>query len=110
MSQTVMKKLKQGDEVVVRTGRSRDQRGKILRLLADGRVVVEGVNMVKRHTRPNPQMNQPGGILEKEAPIAIANVALYNPATKKPDRVGIKVLADGRKVRYFKSNGEVVDA
>ncbi|HTT09002.1 MAG TPA: 50S ribosomal protein L24 [Gammaproteobacteria bacterium] len=104
-----MKKLKRGDEVIVRTGRSRGQRGKVLRLLDDGRVVVEGVNMIKRHTRPNPQANQPGGILEKEAPIAAANVALYNPATKKPDRVGIRVLADGRKVRYFKSNGEVVD-
>lgn len=109
MNQTAMKKLRQGDEVIVRAGRNRDQRGKILRLLPDGRVVVEGVNMVKRHTRPNPQQNQPGGILEKEAPIASANVALYNPATKKADRVGIRVLADGRKVRYFKSNGEVVD-
>ena len=105
-----MKKLKQGDEVIVCTGRNRGQRGKILRLLDDGRVVVEGVNMIKRHTRPNPQANQPGGILEKEAPIAVANVALYNPATKKADRVGIKVLADGRKVRYFKSNSEIVDA
>ena len=103
-----MNKIKTGDEVVVLTGKNRRARGKVLRLLED-RVVIEGVNLVKRHTRANPQANQPGGIIEKEAAIHISNVALYNPATQKADRVGIKVLADKRKVRYFKSNGEVVD-
>ncbi len=79
-------------------------------VIADERVVVDGVNVVKRHTKPNPQAGQPGGIVSKELPIHISNVALYNVATGKPDRVGFKVLEDGRKVRYFKSNGETVDA
>jgi large subunit ribosomal protein L24 len=81
-----------------------------MRVFADNRVIVEGVNLVKRHTKPNPQLGTPGGIIEKEVPIQLSNVALYNPATQKPDRVGIRFLEDGRKVRYFKSNGEVVDA
>lgn len=104
-----MKKIRKGDEVVVLTGRNKSARGKVLRVLADDRVVVEGVNVVKRHTRPNPQMGQPGGIIEKEAPIHVSNVAVFNKATGKADRVGFKTLADGRKVRFFKSNGEVVD-
>ncbi|MCG3144942.1 MAG: 50S ribosomal protein L24 [Gammaproteobacteria bacterium] len=104
-----MKKIRKGDEVMVLTGRNKSSRGKVLRVLDDERVVVEGVNLVKRHTRPNPQMGQPGGIIEKEAPIHVSNVAIYNAATGKPDRVGFKMLEDGRKVRFFKSSGEVVD-
>ena len=105
-----MSKVRKGDQVYVVTGRDKGKRGTVLRVYADARVIVEGVNMVKRHTKPNPQMGSPGGIIEKEAPIQVSNVALYNPVTQKPDRVGFRVLDDGRKVRYFKSNGEVVDA
>jgi len=104
-----MKKIRKGDEVMVLTGRNKSARGKVLRVLDDERVVVEGVNLVKRHTRPNPQMGQAGGIIEKEAPIHVSNVAIYNAATGKADRVGFKTLEDGRKVRFFKSSGEVVD-
>lgn len=104
-----MKKIRKGDEVMVLTGRNKSTRGKVLRVLDDERVVVEGVNLVKRHTRPNPQMGQPGGIIEKEAPIHVSNVAIYNAATGKADRVGFRTLEDGRKVRFFKSSGEVVD-
>jgi large subunit ribosomal protein L24 len=104
-----MKKIRKGDEVMVLTGRNKSARGKVLRVLDDERVVVEGVNLVKRHTRPNPQVGQAGGIIEKEAPIHVSNVAIYNAATGKADRVGFKTLEDGRKVRFFKSSGEVVD-
>ena len=104
-----MNKIKKGDTVAVLTGRDRGKRGTVVRVYADDRVVVEGINLVKRHTRPNPQAGIAGGIVEKEAPLQISNVALYNPMTRKPDRVGIRVLEDGRKVRFFKSNGEVVD-
>jgi large subunit ribosomal protein L24 len=104
-----MKKIRKGDEVMVLTGRSKSARGKVLRVLDDERLVVEGVNLVKRHTRPNPQMGQAGGIIEKEAPIHVSNVAIFNAGTGKADRVGFKTLEDGRKVRFFKSNGEVVD-
>jgi large subunit ribosomal protein L24 len=104
-----MKKIRKGDEVMVLTGRNKSARGKVLRVLDDERVVVEGVNLVKRHTRPNPQVGQAGGIIEKEAPIHVSNVAIYNSATGKADRVGFKTLEDGRKVRFFKSSGEVVD-
>ncbi|MEQ8231446.1 MAG: 50S ribosomal protein L24 [Gammaproteobacteria bacterium] len=105
-----MSKVRKGDQVYVLTGRDKGKRGTVMRVYPDQRVVVEGVNMVKRHTKPNPQMGTPGGIIEKEAPIQVSNVALFNPVTQKPDRVGYRVLDDGRKVRYFKSNGEVVDA
>ena len=105
-----MKKLKKGDRVYVLTGRDRGKQGTVMRVYADDRLIVEGINMVKRHTKPNPQMGAPGGIVEKEAPIQVSNVALYNPVTQKPDRVGFRTLEDGRKVRFFKSNGEVVDA
>ena len=106
-----MNKIKKGDEVFVLTGRDKGRRGTVVRVIEeDERIVVEGVNMVKRHTKPNPQMGTAGGIIEKEAPIQISNVALFNPITQKPDRVGFKFLEDGRKVRIFKSNGEVVDA
>ncbi|TDJ67685.1 MAG: 50S ribosomal protein L24 [Proteobacteria bacterium] len=104
-----MKKIKKGDEIYVVAGRDKGKRGAVLRVLTNGRVIVEGVHIVKRHTKPNPQAGVPGGIIEKEASIDISNVALYNPVTNKPDRVGIKLLKDNRKVRFFKSNDEVVD-
>ncbi len=90
-------------------GRDRGKRGTVLRILKDGRALVDSVNVVKRHTRPNPNQGQTGGIVEKEAPIDISNLALWNPTAKKADRVGFRQLEDGRKVRFFKSNGEVVD-
>ena len=104
-----MNKIRKGDEVVVTTGRDKGRRGTVIKVL-EGKVVVENVNMVKRHTKPNPQRNVQGGIIEKEAAIDLSNVMLWNPATKKGDRVGICTLGDGRKVRFFKSNKEVVDA
>ena len=105
-----MEKIRKGDQVVVTTGKDKGKRGLVLRVLPTGRVVVEGVNRVKRHTRPNPIKGQAGGIVDKEMPIHASNVALFNPATGKGDRVGIRTLDDGRKVRFFKSNGEVADA
>lgn len=105
-----MKKIRKGDQVVVTTGKDKGKRGTVLRVLDTGKVVIEGVNRVKRHTRPNPIKGQTGGIVDKEMPIQASNVALFNPATGKGDRVGIRVLDDGRKVRFFKSNGEVADA
>jgi len=106
-----MRKIKQGDEVVVTTGKDKGRRGQVVRVLADeGKVVVQNVNVVKRHTRGNPAMGKPGGIIEKEAPLSISNVAIYNPSTGKGDRVGIRVLEDGRKVRFFKSTNEQIDA
>jgi large subunit ribosomal protein L24 len=103
-----MSKIRKGDEVVISVGRDKGRRGTVSAVLED-RVVVENLNMVKRHTKPNPQRNIPGGIVQKEASIHISNVKLWNTAAGKGDRVGFKVLADGRKVRYFKSNDEVVD-
>jgi large subunit ribosomal protein L24 len=105
-----MNKLRKGDEVVVIAGRDKGRRGAVIRVLEDDRVVVENVNMVKKHQKPNPQRNVQGGIVEKESPLHISNVALWNPAAKKGDRVGIRTLGDGRRVRFFKSNKEVVDA
>ena len=104
-----MKKIRKGDEVVVIAGRDKGRRGTVVKVLED-RVVVENINMVKRHTKPNPQRNVQGGIVEKETSIDLSNVALWNPVAKKADRVGIRTLADGRKVRFFKSNKETVDA
>jgi large subunit ribosomal protein L24 len=104
-----MNKIRKGDEVVVTTGRDKGRRGTVTQVL-EGRLVVEGVNMVKRHTKPNPQRNVQGGIIEKETSIDLSNIALWNPVTKKADRVGIRTLADGKKVRFFKSNKETVDA
>lgn len=104
-----IRKLRQGDEVIVTCGKDRGKRGTLVEVHGDNRVIVEGVNLAKKHTRPNPQRGLAGGIIEKEVPIHISNVAVYNSATNKADRVGIKVLEDGRKVRYFKSTGEVVD-
>lgn len=94
---------------MVRVGRDKGKRGTVLRVYPDGRVLVENVNLVKRHTRPNPAKNVTGGIVEKEAPIRIANVSLFNAATSKGERVGFRTLEDGRKVRYFKGSGEVAD-
>jgi len=105
-----MNKMRKGDAVIVIAGKDKGKRGTVLRRIDDERVVVEGVNRVKKHVKPNPMKGQQGGIVEMEMPIQISNVALYNPATQKADRVGFKTLDDGRKVRVFKANGEVVDA
>jgi large subunit ribosomal protein L24 len=105
-----MKKIRKGDLVVLITGRDKGRRGAVIEVLAEDRVRVEGLNMSKKHQRPNPNAGVQGGIIEREAPLHVSNVALFNPATQKGDRVGFKSLADGRKVRVFKSNGEVVDA
>lgn len=105
-----MRKIRKGDEIVVITGRDKGRRGAVLRVYEDNRLLVENINMVKRHTKPNPQAGVAGGIVEKEAPIQISNVMVYNPNKKAGDRVGFKVLEDNRKVRAFKSDGEVLDA
>lgn len=106
-----MRRIRKGDEVVVLTGKDKGQRGTVARVIPErDRVVVDGINMVKKHTKPNPNLGVAGGIVEKEMPIHVSNVAIFNNATGKADRVGFKTLDDGRKVRYFKSNGEVVDA
>lgn len=105
-----MKKIRKGDEVIVITGKDKGRRGTVLKVRADNRIVVQGINLVKKHQKPNPMVGIPGGIIEKEMPIDISNVMLFNPATQKGDRVGFRTLDDGRKVRFFKSNGEVVDA
>ncbi|GIX35292.1 MAG: 50S ribosomal protein L24 [Lysobacteraceae bacterium] len=104
-----MNRIRKGDQVIVITGKNKGQKGEVLRVVGD-RVVVSNVNLVKRHTKPNPQANQPGGIIEKEAPIHISNVMIFNPAAGKGDRVGFKVLEDGRKLRVFRSSGEAIDA
>jgi large subunit ribosomal protein L24 len=106
-----MQKIKKGDDVIVTTGKDKGKRGSIVRVLSEiDRVIVENVNIAKKHQKPNPAVGAPGGIIEKEMPIDISNVAIFNPVTGKADRVGIKTLEDGRKVRFFKSNGEVIDA
>ena len=104
-----MNKIRKGDEVVVISGKDKGRRGTVLKVTDDDRVLVENVNMVKKHQRPNPNANVAGGIVDKEMSIHISNVMLYNPVSKKGDRVGLRKLADGRKVRFFKSNNEVVD-
>lgn len=104
-----MRKIKRDDEVVVLKGRDKGKRGKVNRVLDDGRLIVSGIQMIKKHQKPNPQANVPGGIIEKEAPIAESNVAIFNSATNKADRVGFKLLDDSKKIRVFKSNGEAVD-
>ena len=105
-----MRKLKKGDNVVVITGRDKGKRGDVARVVDASHVVVNGINTVKRHTRPNPLKNQPGGIVTKEVPIHVSNVAIWNPVTQKADRVGFRTLDDERKVRFFKSNGEQIGA
>lgn len=106
-----MKKIKKGDDVMVLAGKDKGKTGQVVRVIdEDDRVIVENVNVAKKHQKGNPNAGVPGGIIEKEMPIHISNVALVNSATGKADRVGLKTLEDGRKVRYFKSNGEVLDA
>jgi large subunit ribosomal protein L24 len=103
-------KIRRGDNVVVLSGRDKGRRGAVLKVLEGDQVIVEGINKVKKHTRANPQTNSPGGIIDKEMPMPVGKVALWNPSAKKGDRVGFKTLADGKKVRFFKSNGEMIDA
>src|SRR5215813_15112221 len=105
-----MRKIRKGDNVVVIAGRDKGKRGDVTRVVNDSYVIVAGINQVKKHQRPNPMKNQPGGIVNKEMPIHVSNVAVWNPVTQKADRVGIRVLEDGRKVRYYKSNGELINA
>jgi large subunit ribosomal protein L24 len=104
-----MNKIRKGDQVVVLSGRDKGRKGAVLQVLGDGRVVVESINRVKKHQKPNPQANKQGGIIEKEMPLAAAKVAIWNPTSKKGDRVGVKTLTDGKRVRFFKSNGEMLD-
>lgn len=105
-----MEKIRKGDEIIVIAGKDKGRRGVVLRRVDAEHVVVEGVNRAKKHVKPNPMKGVEGGIVDKDMPIHISNVALFNPATAKADRVGVKVLEDGRKVRVFKSNGELVNA
>ncbi len=105
-----MEKIRKGDDVIVTTGKDKGKRGTVLRIVDARHLVVEGVNRVKKHQRPNPMKGLTGGIVDKDMPIDISNVALFNPQTKKADRIGFKLMGDGRKVRVFKSNGEMVDA
>ncbi|MCI4569239.1 50S ribosomal protein L24 [Lysobacter sp. CFH 32150] len=104
-----MNRIKKGDQVVVIAGKDKGKRGDVVRVAGD-KVVVSNINIIKRHTKPNPQAGQPGGVIEREAPIHVSNVMLFNPASGKGDRVGIKVLEDGRKLRVFRSSGEAIDA
>ncbi len=105
-----MQRIKQGDEVIVLAGKDKGKRGKVTKVLVNDKVLVQGINIVKKHQRGNPNAGVAGGIIEKEMPIHISNVAMYNPDTQKADRIGFKFLDDGKKVRYFKSTNEVVDA
>jgi large subunit ribosomal protein L24 len=104
-----MNRIRKGDQVIVIAGKNKGQKGEVVRVAGD-RVVVTNINLVKRHTKANPQANQPGGIIEREAPIHASNVMVFNPAAGKGERVGIKVLEDGRKLRVFRSSGEAIDA
>ncbi len=104
-----MQRIKKGDEVIVTTGKDKGRRGEVLTILSNDRVMVNNINMVKKHTKPNPMAGTEGGIIEKEMSIHISNIMLFNSATGKGDRIGIKTLEDGKKVRIFKSNNEVVD-
>jgi len=104
-----MQRIRKEDDVIVIAGKDKGKRGTVVRVFKDGRVVVQNVNMVKRHTKANPTRGAAGGIIEKEAPIHVSNVAVFNPVSKKADRIGFRVLEDGRKVRFFKSTGEVMD-
>ncbi|GAB3336222.1 MULTISPECIES: 50S ribosomal protein L24 [Marilutibacter] len=104
-----MNRIRKGDQVIVTAGKDKGKKGDVLRVDGD-KVVVSNINIIKRHTKPNPQAGQPGGVIEREAPIDISNVMLFNPATGKGERIGFKVLEDGRKLRVFRSSGEAVDA
>ncbi|MDI3325175.1 50S ribosomal protein L24 [Pontibacterium granulatum] len=103
-----MRKIRRDDEVIVIAGKDKGKRGKVMRVLDNDKVVVSGINMVKKHTKPNPMLGKAGGIVEKEAALAVSNVAIFNPQSGKGDRVGFKLLEDGSKVRIFKSTGEVI--
>jgi len=105
-----MRKIKKGDEVVVITGKDKGKRGSIMRVVDDRHVLVAGANVVKKHQRPNPMKGVTGGLINTEMPLDVSNVAILNPATQKADRIGFKTLTDGRRVRFFKSNGEVIDS
>ena len=104
-----MNKIRKGDKVMVLAGRDKGKQGTVLRVFEDSRVLVENVNLIKRHTKPNPNKGVTGGIIDREAPIHVSNVALFNPATGKGERVGMRVMQDKSKVRYFKKSGEVAD-
>ena len=104
------RKIRKGDQVIVLAGRDKGRKGAVLQVLPGDLLVVESVNMVKKHQKANPQANKPGGIIEKEVPLAVSKVAIWNPGAKKADRIGIKTLNDGKRVRFFKSNGEMLDA
>jgi len=104
-----MRKIKKGDNVVVIAGRDKGKRGDVSRVVDDMHVVVNGVNQVRKHTKPNPMKNQPGGIVTVELPIHVSNVAIWNPVSRKADRIGFRVLDDGRKIRFYKSNGEQIN-
>ncbi len=104
-----MQRIKQGDDIIVRTGKDKGKSGRVSKILKDNKVLVEGINQVKKNQKPNPNAGVSGGIIVKDMPINISNIGLYNPVTKKADRVGFKFLEDGKKVRYFKSTNEVVD-
>jgi len=105
-----MQKIRKGDDVIVRIGKDKGKSGRVIKVLKDDKVLVEGINQVKKNQKPNPNAGVSGGIIVKDMPINISNVGLYNPVTKKADRVGFRFLEDGKKVRYFKSTNEVVDA
>ena len=105
-----MRKIKKGDDVIIISGKDKGKRGTVLRMIDSDLVVIEGVNKVKKHQKPNPNKGSTGGIVEMEKPVHVSNVAIYNPSTQKPDRVGFKILDDKRKVRCFKSNGQLLDA
>ena len=104
-----MNRIKKGDRVMVTAGKDKGKQGEVVRVLGD-KVVVANVNVIKRHTKPNPQANQPGGVIEREAPIHASNVMVFNPASGKGERIGTKVLEDGRRIRVFRSSGEAIDA
>lgn len=105
-----MNRIRQGDEVIVVAGKDKGRRGSVLRVYDDGRVLVENINIARKHQKPNPNAGVPGGIIEKEMPLDGSNVMMFNPTTEKGDRIGVRRLEDGRKVRYFRSNGEVLDS
>jgi large subunit ribosomal protein L24 len=104
-----MERIKKGDDVIVLTGKDKGKKGSIQKFVKGGKVVVQGVNLVKKHRKPNPNLGSPGGIEEKEMPVHLSNVGIFNPETKKADRVGFRTLEDGRKVRFFKSTNEIID-
>lgn len=104
-----MNKIKKGDDVVIRTGKDKGKSGRVIQVLKDNKILVEGLNQAKKNQKPNPNAGITGGIVVKDMPINISNVGIYNPTTKKPDRIGFRFLEDGKKVRYFKSTNEVVD-